>query len=469
MAATSAAAPLINDRYELRALLGERGTCSTHLALDRQTRATVAVKELSLERAPKALAARLEAAFHRLRAIDHPRVPRFLAVLEYERAGPRVALVQQFVKGKTLAQHVAEGRRFEPAETLKLALSLSQALAYIHRLGLLHGAIQPRHILLDAYDAPHLIDFGVVESVLEEAGVPTGAGGGPPSGYVAFEQFAGRPMPASDVYALGMTLAFALTGHEPLDKAAAWDGPAIDPVWPEPLKLLLRKMTAPSWEERIRDGQGLVAAVDRAMTTEAGSRYKWRRLLWAAPAVAWVLFRSFWVPVAPLAPPPSPAPSVPAPAPAPQQLFHGEAAEAARRFLGAVHESGDVAWEIVDRRVVVFLNGVALSHPPAARQRDGTLAVVDGYKVLIGRPDGWRRRLSLPDQCYVRRLSLDEYENVSLETTCGSWRHGAAWERLGDGRGDPDGARSARDAEGRTWLADPRGRVTVLAAARASP
>lgn len=459
---------MIEDRYELRTLLGQRGPCSTYLALDRRTRAAVAIKELSLANAPSATFERLGAAFRRLRVLDHPRVPRFLSVLNYEREGPRAALVQQYVKGKTLSQHVANGLRFYPAEALKLAQRLSEALAYVHRLGLLHGAIQPRHVLLDAYDAPHLIDFGVIERVLEEAGVPTGPDGGPPSGFVAFEQFAGRPMPASDVYALGMTLAFALTGREPLDQAAAWDGPKIDPLWPEPLRLLLEKMTAPSWEERIRDGQQLVGEVDRALTTTDGSRSKWLRVLWAAPALGYILFRTFLMPAAPL--PPLAPPAAPTVRPADvRPLFGGDAAEAVRRFLGTQHESGEVAWEMLHGTIVVFLNGRALGRTPAWRHRDGTLAVVQDYRVLIGRPESWRRRLPLPDECRVRKLSLDEYENLALETTCASWRHATAWERVGGAHGVPEGSPSARDAEDRVWKADAYGRVTVFGQAGAAP
>lgn len=89
-----------------------------------------------------------------------------------------------------------------PADSLRrLAAGLAEALAGIHRAGIVHLDVKPANVLLTA-DGPRLLDFGIAARTR-----PTGPAGS--RGFMSPEQMAGDAGPPSDVYSLGATLEYA--------------------------------------------------------------------------------------------------------------------------------------------------------------------------------------------------------------------------------------------------------------------
>jgi serine/threonine protein kinase/outer membrane protein assembly factor BamB len=138
-----------------------------------------------------------------------------------------------FVPGPSLADYVEGfGPLPEPA-AWRLAAGLAEALLAVHAAGLVHRDLKPSNVLL-AVDGPRVIDFGIA-SALENTGLTntgltntglttTGSVMGSPS-YMAPEQAMGTPAgQASDVFALGSTLAFAAAGVPPFGHG---DAPAV--------------------------------------------------------------------------------------------------------------------------------------------------------------------------------------------------------------------------------------------------
>jgi len=128
-----------------------------------------------------------------------------------------------YVPGPSLTDYVyAYGPLPEPA-AWRLAAGIAEALLAVHARGLVHRDLKPSNVLL-AVDGPRVIDFGIA-SALEMTGL-TAAGsvmGSPP--YMSPEQATGQPTgPASDVFALGSTLAFAACGAPPFGDG---DAPAL--------------------------------------------------------------------------------------------------------------------------------------------------------------------------------------------------------------------------------------------------
>ena len=119
-----------------------------------------------------------------------------------------------YVPGPSLSDYVqGYGPLPEPA-AWRLAAGLAEALLAVHACGLVHRDLKPSNVLL-AVDGPRVIDFGIA-SALEGAGLTTTGSvmGSPP--YMSPEQAMGVPTgPASDVFALGSTLAFAAAGAPP--------------------------------------------------------------------------------------------------------------------------------------------------------------------------------------------------------------------------------------------------------------
>lgn len=124
-------------------------------------------------------------------------------------------LATAFVPGPSLAEAVDGHGPLPSAAVTALGARLAEALAEVHAAGLVHRDVKPGNVLL-ALDGPRLIDFGIARSPGVTALTEPGAIVGTP-GYLAPEQVrtGGDAAPASDLFALGCVLAYALTGLRP--------------------------------------------------------------------------------------------------------------------------------------------------------------------------------------------------------------------------------------------------------------
>ncbi len=118
-------------------------------------------------------------------------------------------LATTFVDGPSLREWVCEHGPLAPGAVLTLAAGLAEALASIHRAGLVHRDLKPSNVLLD--DAgPRIIDFGIAVLPDATSHLTTNLVGTP--SYLAPELIeGGEASPASDVFALGATLFYAAT------------------------------------------------------------------------------------------------------------------------------------------------------------------------------------------------------------------------------------------------------------------
>jgi WD40 repeat protein len=247
----------LKGRYELQSVLGRGLATTTHLALDHETGERCVVKVLSLaaEDALKAHELLMREA-RVLQRLEHPRIPRLVDFFS-EEDGPdtRVCLVQQHVEGKSLHELVRAGRRLSEKETLALGVKLARVLEYLHGFEppILHRDLKPANILVTAGERVYLVDFGAVrDHVPHEMLHPSGPTVVGTRGYMPIEQFEGEAVPGSDLYALGATLVFALSGKEPAELGK--EGLRLDflphvSVSPDFASLLAR-LLEPDWRER---------------------------------------------------------------------------------------------------------------------------------------------------------------------------------------------------------------------------
>ena len=129
-------------------------------------------------------------------------------------------LVEEWVEGQTLTQTLQKlGPLDEPA-VQKLLIHLLPVLDYIHKQQIVHRDIKPDNIVVRQRDEkPVLIDFGAVKETMGTVINSQGQSSrsiviGTP-GFMASEQSAGRPIYASDLYSLGLTAIYLLTGKTP--------------------------------------------------------------------------------------------------------------------------------------------------------------------------------------------------------------------------------------------------------------
>jgi serine/threonine protein kinase len=150
-------------------------------------------------------------------AFQHDQIPDLYAHISED---GNLYLVQEYVDGETVAERVASRGVFEEVEVREILTSVLRVVQYIHAHSLIHRDIKPNNILIRKNDnKPVLIDFGAIKKIARTLVDPLGHASTSVRigtlGYMAPEQAAGRPRFASDIYALGFTGIFMLTGKGP--------------------------------------------------------------------------------------------------------------------------------------------------------------------------------------------------------------------------------------------------------------
>lgn len=133
---------------------------------------------------------------------------------------PPYWLATEYVPGPTLRQAVGAEGAFPAVRVRALGAELARALAGVHAHGATHRDLKPQNVILGP-DGPRLIDFGIARGVDDTRLTATGTAPGTP-GFTAPEVLLRNEVsPAADVFALGATMAYALTGRPPFGGGAA--------------------------------------------------------------------------------------------------------------------------------------------------------------------------------------------------------------------------------------------------------
>lgn len=219
---------VLKKRYAIQKQLGKNAGRQTLLARDLQTQELVAIKVLSFGADFQWDDLKLfEREAETLQSLSHPAIPRYLDHFEFQTPKTkRFALVQSYIQAKSLEEWVKLGRSFNEEEIKQLAQALLKILMYLHGQypPVIHRDIKPSNILL-ADTSPldkggwggqiYLVDFGSVQTLTATEGSTITVVG--TYGYMPPEQFGGRAVPASDLYSLGATLIYLVTGTHPAD------------------------------------------------------------------------------------------------------------------------------------------------------------------------------------------------------------------------------------------------------------
>ncbi|WP_052850882.1 serine/threonine-protein kinase [Streptomyces avicenniae] len=169
---------------------------------------------------------------------------------------PKPWFATQYVPGPSLHDKVAEVGPLSAAETAAIGAALAEGLVAVHEAGVVHRDLKPSNILLSP-KGPRIIDFGIAWSTGASTLTHVGTAVGSP-GFLAPEQVRGQGVtPASDVFSLGATLAYAALGDSPFGQGSSevmlyrvvHEEPQLDGV-PAALAPLLRSCLSKSPKER---------------------------------------------------------------------------------------------------------------------------------------------------------------------------------------------------------------------------
>jgi serine/threonine protein kinase len=188
-------------------------------------------------------------------------------------------LVQEYIDGQTLTDKVSNQGRFSENQVRQILNDLLVTLSYVHQKGIIHRDIKPDNIMVRySDDKPVLIDFGAVKEIMSTVMSGSENTGrsiviGTP-GFMPVEQMSGRPMFASDIYALGMTAIYLLTGRMPQEIETDPDTGNIKwqiyaPNVSQKLLEVLNKSIQPVPNYRYNNAQTMLQDLNGAVATQA--------------------------------------------------------------------------------------------------------------------------------------------------------------------------------------------------------
>lgn len=218
---------LLSDRYAINRLLGRGGFGVTFLATDMSLPDTpwCAIKQLCPKVSNEAALKRARKCFDREAKIlsqlgTHDRIPQLLNYFEDD---GEFYLVQEYIQGMTLTKEVKRNGKFSEQSVKNFLCEILPLLQFIHNQGVIHRDIKPPNIIRRHHDDQLvLIDFGAVKERMalsaargDRTAMTTTTHFIGTMGFAPPEQLSLRPTYASDIYAVGVTCLYLLTGLTP--------------------------------------------------------------------------------------------------------------------------------------------------------------------------------------------------------------------------------------------------------------
>ncbi|MBO4350092.1 MAG: serine/threonine protein kinase, partial [Proteobacteria bacterium] len=251
----------LRDKYTIIREIGHGTQGRIYLAKRNEDGAQVAIKQLNIESVKTWKEYEL---FRReanvLASLDIQGIAKFYEAIECLEDDPPCAyIVQEYIRGQSLAAMIKAGHRFALNRVYDIILQLLGILDQLqkHEPPIVHRDIKPSNIMLKPLDGDdfevYLIDFGAVANPQIQSGGSTVAG---TFGYMAPEQMMGKPEPASDIYSLGAVAVHLISGRSPAEMPVKDFHLIFEPDMqnmPPALVAALRRMLTPNVADRLCD------------------------------------------------------------------------------------------------------------------------------------------------------------------------------------------------------------------------
>jgi serine/threonine-protein kinase len=254
-------------QYQVLRTLGQGGMGTTYLAWDKggciKGRPSLLVlKEMNADMAQVAKAQELfEREARTLKSLSHSGIPKYY---NFFVEGGKKYLAMELIHGQDLEQRVLVSGPVAPPQAIDWMIQTCDILDYIHSCNppLIHRDIKPANLMVRHRDNQVVVlDFGAVKEIGTAPGTRIGA-----EGYSSPEQDRGNPVTQSDLYAIGPTLIFLLTGVMPLKfykkrgSGYGFDVSTIPTITPQ-LREVIERVCEPKVRDRYQAAKELSKAL----------------------------------------------------------------------------------------------------------------------------------------------------------------------------------------------------------------
>ena len=204
---------LKDDQYKVIKRLGVGGQGTAYLCRDELNNCNIVLKETIVPAyADRNLKEQALKSFEKeakiLESLDSDGI---VKLKDYFFEDHRGYIGLEHIDGQNLRQLIAEKGALSEETARQLAGQMCQILSYLHKRSIIHRDFTPDNLMLTSDNKLKLIDFNVAQ--IQQVGT-TGTIAGKHS-YLPPEQFRGKASLQSDLYAMGATLQFLVTGKEP--------------------------------------------------------------------------------------------------------------------------------------------------------------------------------------------------------------------------------------------------------------
>jgi serine/threonine protein kinase len=299
---------IVGGRYLILKELGQGGFAKTYLAQDLEAtdNSQCVIKQLQPNLTKPEIWQDAKRRFAKEGLIQqrlgqHERIPRFL---DNFTENQEFYLVQEFIEGEELGKEI-ERQRLNEDRVIFLLEDVLKILDFVHKTNVIHRDLKPSNLIRRKSDGKFvLIDFGAVKEIgtlaLNSQGQTVFTKVIGTQGFMPSEQMAGHPTFSSDIYALGKTAIYALTGRSPLELEREQEG--MLPNWSKfcqvspHLEAIINKMIAPKPIERYPGAIAVLQDLQPLLKIgkTLGGRYRVREYLGGKKGIYTYLADNLW-------------------------------------------------------------------------------------------------------------------------------------------------------------------------------
>lgn len=203
---------VLRSRYRVDSIIGTGGMSVVYLVYDIRLQTHWAMKETNIliEKGKEDIISQFEKEAKILANLSHPSLPR---VIDYFCENGKHYLIEEYIEGVS-SEEIINKEKISEARILRWAIQICELLHFLHSKGIIYRDLKPSNILIDEKDNVYLVDFGIARFFSGGKNKDTVIIGTP--GFASPEHYGrGETDARSDIFSLGATLHYMLTGVDP--------------------------------------------------------------------------------------------------------------------------------------------------------------------------------------------------------------------------------------------------------------